>query len=104
MDFSIDQTNVQTDTNNNQQDNLLEATFAKFGLDLNDEAATIPTSPSKEAGQNGEGAEDGKDNANDPASDINNFLSSVQLPDFNTKEHKIKRILDKVPNFDWLFN
>ena len=51
MDFSIDQSNVVPDANNNQQDNLLEATFAKLGLDLNEEAATIPTSsPTKEAG------------------------------------------------------
>ena len=41
MDFTIDQNNtaIPDASKTNQDDNLLEATFAKFGLDLNEEAA-----------------------------------------------------------------
>ena len=30
---------------------------------------------------------------------IEKLLQNVQLPDFNTKEHKIKKILDSIPDY-----
>lgn len=109
MDFTIDQNNtaIPDASKTNQDDNLLEATFAKFGLDLNEEAAQIPSGPSPNADKTG------KDGNTDPESTnkdgentqdaISSFLQQVPLPDFNTKDHKVKRILDSVPDFGWLF-
>ena len=61
----------------NQPDMLANA-FAQFGINLDDDP---PEQKEKE-----------------PESEM-----SIPVPDFNTVDHKVKRILDMIPDYEYLF-
>lgn len=90
MDFSQVESTPSKQNASEQKEDLLANTFAKLGLDLNTESDPSQDTK-KEAPDEGDVLKE-------------DFLSLVPLPDFNTKDHKVKRILESVPNFDWLLS
>ena len=61
----------------NQPDMLANA-FAQFGINLDDDPA--------------------EQKEKEPEVEM-----SIPLPDFNTVDHKVKRILDMIPDYEYLF-
>ena len=80
LDMNFNQDSSQQQTTNkapdeNKQDLLADA-FAQFGFNLDDEQQKEPRE-----------AQEDKDDE-----------MSIPLPDFNTTDHKVKRILDMIPD------
>ena len=96
MDFSKanssqkDEGNPSPEPQVQPRESILADVFSKLGVEIQDEAEK-------------EKQDDDKEKEKDKEEEVSNFLSSVPLPSFNTKDHKMKRILESVPDFDWLF-
>ena len=66
---------MQKENSNNPD--FLANTFAQFGIDLNEKKEETPVETEE------------------------NF--EIALPDFNTQDHKIKRVLEVLPDYEYLF-
>jgi len=105
MDFSYVEKSPKKEEDKEKNDDLLLEAFAKLGLNLNEETKqeSADKKDSKQKTEDKrENLENKKKDKKDTDADVSNFLTSVALPDFNTKDHKIKRIIESVPDFDWL--
>ena len=75
MNFNVESPELKKEQSNN--DDYMANTFAQFGIDLNKEEEEKP----KESEEPLE----------------------FSLPDFNTVDHKVKRILEAIPDYSHLF-
>ena len=77
MNFNAQSPDLVKEQSNN--DDFLASTFAQFGIDLKQEAEEKTNEPEEPA------------------------TFEITLPDFNTVDHKVKRILDSLPDYGYLF-
>ena len=75
MNFNVESPELKKEQSNN--DDLLANTFAQFGIDLNKGEEEVKEQEEK--------------------------TLEFALPDFNTTDHKVKRILEAVPDYSYLF-